>query len=146
MNGGGAVATSLAKLGQVAADAMTQNARQLLRDLNRMGITAYQDQGGRGFAPRYFEPIEALWKNRELTVRVFYNVWQEPLSPADVDPAIAKIRDMKPFQGDDWFDHTGYGETVFPATHPRRADQTVRRGDGTMAPRGAGGCRQTHAP
>ena len=117
MNGGGAVATSLAKLGKVTADAMTQNARQLLRDLNRMGITAYQDQGGRGFAPRYFEPIESLWKNRELTVRVFYNVWQEPLSPADVDPVIAKIREMKPFQGDDWFDHTGYGETVYFPLH-----------------------------
>src|SRR5258706_1062112 len=117
MNGGGAVATSLAKLGKVAADAMTQNARQLLRDLNRMGITAYQDQGGRGFAPRYFEPIEALWKNRELTVRVFYNVWQEPSAPADVDPVIAKIKDMKPFQGDDWFDPTGYGQTVYFPLH-----------------------------
>jgi predicted amidohydrolase YtcJ len=117
MNGGGAVATSLARLGKVASDTMTQNARQLMRDLNRLGITAYQDQGGRGFAPRYFEPIEALWKNRELTVRVFYNLWQEPLSPADVDPVIAKIKDMKPFQGDDWFDNTGYGETVYFPLH-----------------------------
>jgi predicted amidohydrolase YtcJ len=117
LNGGGAVAMSLSKLGKVTAERMTQNARQIMRDLNRMGITAYQDQGGRGFAPRYFEPIEALWKSRELTVRVFYNLWQEPLSSADVDTVIAKIKDMKPFQGDDWFDNTGYGETVYFPLH-----------------------------
>ena len=30
----------------------------------------------------------------------------------DVDAVVAKIKEMKPFQGDDWFDSTGYGETV----------------------------------
>ncbi|HSQ04283.1 MAG TPA: amidohydrolase family protein, partial [Burkholderiales bacterium] len=117
LNGAGAVRVSLAKLGQVANARMIGNARVLMRDLNRLGITAYQDQGGRGFTPRYLEPIGTLAKNRELTVRVFYNLWQEPESPADVDKAIENIRAMKPFQGDDWFDNTGYGETVYFPLH-----------------------------
>ena len=117
LNGGGAVAMSLSKLGQVATDRMTGNARVLMRDLNSMGITAYQDEGGRGFTPRYLEPIHALRKNNELTVRVFYNLWQQPDKPADVDGVIAKIKEMKPFQGDDWFDSTGYGETVYFPLH-----------------------------
>jgi predicted amidohydrolase YtcJ len=117
LNGGGAVRMTLARLGEVALEKMTANARVLLRDLNSMGITAYQDQGGRSFTPRYFEPIRALRKSRELTVRVFYNLWQEPESPKDVDGVIAKIREMKPFQGDDWFDSTGYGETVYFPLH-----------------------------
>jgi hypothetical protein len=117
LNGGGAVRMTLARLGEVATEKMTANARVLLRDLNSMGITAYQDQGGRSFTPRYIEPIRALWKNRELTVRVFYNLWQEPESPKDVDGVLAKIKEMKPFQGDDWFDNTGYGETVYFPLH-----------------------------
>jgi predicted amidohydrolase YtcJ len=117
LNGGGAVKATLAKLGEVAKEKMTANARVLLHDLNSMGITAYQDQGGRGFTPRYFEPIRALWRDHELTARVFYNVWQEPESPKDVDAILPKIKQMKPFQGDDWFDNTGYGETVYFPLH-----------------------------
>lgn len=117
LNGGGSVRVSLAKLGEVALSKMLANARVLLRDLNSMGITAYQDEGGRGFTPRYLEPIQALWKNRELTVRVFYNLWQQPEKPAEVDAVIAKIKEMKPFQGDEWFDSTGYGETVYFPLH-----------------------------
>jgi predicted amidohydrolase YtcJ len=117
LNGGGSVRVSLAKLGEVALNKMLANARVLLRDLNSMGITAYQDEGGRGFTPRYLEPIQALWKNRELTVRVFYNLWQQPEKPAEVDAVIAKIKEMKPFQGDEWFDSTGYGETVYFPLH-----------------------------
>ncbi len=117
LNGGGAVRVTLAKLGDIAMDRMTANARLLMRDLNSMGITAYQDEGGRGFTPRYIEPFHALWKNRELTVRVFYNLWQQPESPKDVDAVVAKIREMKPFQGDAWLDSTGYGETVYFPLH-----------------------------
>lgn len=125
-NGGGAVRMTLSKLGEVSQEKMIANARVLLRDLNQMGITAYQDQGGRSFTPRYFEPIRALQKSRELTVRVFSNLWQEPESPKDVDGAIAKIKEMKPFQGDDWFDNTGYGETIYFPLHDNTLVATTK--------------------
>ena len=50
-------------------------------------------------------------------MRVFYHLWQEPESPKDVDGALTTIKGMKPFQGDDWFDNIGYGETVYFPLH-----------------------------
>jgi len=117
LNGGGAVRFSLSKLGEIAKDRMTRNAKVMFSDLNRMGITTYIDMGGRSFHPRYFEPVRTLAQNRELTVRVYYNLWLEPESPKDVDGVLAQIREMKPFQGDDWFDNVGYGETVYFPLH-----------------------------
>jgi predicted amidohydrolase YtcJ len=50
-------------------------------------------------------------------MRVFYYLWQEPESARDVDVALTTIKSMKPFQGDDWFDNVGYGETVYFPLH-----------------------------
>jgi predicted amidohydrolase YtcJ len=117
MNGGGAVRVALAKLGDVAHTRMVANARLVMRDLNALGITTYQDMGGRGFTPKYFEPMRELDAKREMTVRIFYNLWQEPETPAQVDTALANIKALKPFQGNDWFDNTGYGETLYFPLH-----------------------------
>ncbi len=117
LNGAGAVRGTLSKLGEIAMERMTQNARTLLADLNRMGITSYIDMGGRGFQDKYFEPFRALARDRQLSARVFYYTWYEPETPAQVDDVVAKIKQMKPFQGDDHFDHVGYGETVFFPLH-----------------------------
>ena len=117
LNGGGAVRATLSKLGEVAMTRMTDNAKVMFSDLNRMGMTTYIDMGGRSFAPKYFEPVRALAKQNALTMRVFYHQWQEPESPKDVDSALTVIKGMKPFQGDDWFDNIGYGETVYFPLH-----------------------------
>ena len=117
LNGGGAVRATLAKLGEVAMARMTQNAKVMFAELNRMGMTSYVDMGGRSFHPKYFEPVAALARQRELTMRVFYNQWLEPESPKDVDGVLVRIKEMKPFQGDDWFDNVGYGETVYFPLH-----------------------------
>jgi predicted amidohydrolase YtcJ len=116
-NGAGAVAWTLTKLGEVAATQMQANASALMHNLNSVGLTAYQEMGGRGFGPQHIAPFAALAKAGQLTMRVFYNYWQDPSSPADVDRVIANIANVKPFQGDDWFDNTGYGETVYFPLH-----------------------------
>ena len=116
-NGAGAVAWTLARLGEVASSQMQANARTLMHDLNSVGLTAYQEMGGRGFGPQHIEPFIALSKGGQATLRVFYNYWQDPNSPGDVDRVIANIANVKPFQGDDWFDNTGYGETVYFPLH-----------------------------
>lgn len=46
LNGGPAIALLRDKLGEVARDKAVENARLLMLDLNKMGITAFQDQGG----------------------------------------------------------------------------------------------------
>ena len=117
LNGAPAVRATLAKLGDIAAERMAANARALMADLNRVGITSFIDMGGRGFREKYFEPFEALARADALTTRVFYYTWYEPETPQQVDAVVAKIRQMKPFQGDDRFEQVGYGETVFFPLH-----------------------------
>ncbi len=117
LNGGGAVRVTLAKLGEVPMPKMIENAKAMYAELNRMGMTSYIDMGGRGFAPKYFEPVKALAQQKALTMRVYYHLWLEPESPKDVDAALATIKGMKPFQGDDWFDNLGYGETIYFPLH-----------------------------
>jgi predicted amidohydrolase YtcJ len=117
LNGGGAVRMTLSKLGEVAMAKMTDNAKVMFADLNRMGMTSYIDMGGRSFSPKYFEPVRALAQQKALTMRVFYYLWQEPESATGVDVALTTIKSMKPFQGDDWFDNVGYGETVYFPLH-----------------------------
>ena len=117
LNGGGAVRMTLGRLGEVAMERMIANSRVLMADLNRMGVTAFVDMGGRGFEDKYLEPFGTLARIRELTIRVFYYRWYEPNTPAQVDAVLAKIKEMKPFQGDDYFDHVGYGESVYFPLH-----------------------------
>ncbi len=113
LNGAGALRVVLARLGEVAADKMVDNARALMGYLNRVGITAYQDMGGRGTTPAHLDAFRAAAAQRHMTVRVFYNVFVEPMNPADVDRVVARIGELKPFQGDDWLDLTGFGENVY---------------------------------
>ncbi|TRZ56247.1 MAG: amidohydrolase [Rhodocyclaceae bacterium] len=117
LNGAGAVGATLAKLGEAEMGQMLANAKTLMHDLNKVGITAFQDMGGRGFNLRQIDPFRTLAQKHEMTLRAFYNLWLEPKSPADVDLVLDKIKEMKPFQGDDWFDNTGYGETVYFPLH-----------------------------
>lgn len=124
LNGGGAVAWTLGRLGEVSKERSVENARALMRDLNRMGITAYQEMGGRAFNAGHLEAFRTVWERKQMTVRAFYNIWQEPTSAEGVDKALAVIAGLKPFQGDDWLDHTGYGETVYFPLH----DNLLARG------------------
>jgi predicted amidohydrolase YtcJ len=118
LDGAGSVRMVLSKLPRTGTpEHDVAQARQLLADLNKMGMTAFNDYGGRGFDPKYFEPFRTLARNHELSARVFHAYWLQPESPQDVDPVIEKIRAMKPFQGDNYFDHIGYGETVYFPLH-----------------------------
>ena len=112
---------------------MTENAKLLYADLNRMGMTSYIDMGGRSFADKYFEPVSALAAQNALTMRVFYDRWLEPESAKDVDAVLVKIGEMKPFQGNDWYDNIGYGETVFFPLHDNTLVKETRPSAEAMA-------------
>jgi predicted amidohydrolase YtcJ len=126
LDGAGAVRTALTSLGEIATEKATENARLLMKDLNRLGITAYQEMGGRSFGFHHIEPFKILSDRREMTVRLFYNLWLEPTSPAEVDKVVEHIGQMKPFQGDDYFDLTGYGETVYFPLHDNLLAATAK--------------------
>ena len=117
LNGGPAIGLLRAKLGEVARDKAVENARLLMHDLNKMGITAFQDQGGTGIKASHIEAFRIARDSGQMTVRSFYNYYEEPRSAADVDNLIGRMAQIKPFQGDDWFDLTGYGETLYFPLH-----------------------------
>ena len=116
LNGGAAVGFMRDKLGEVTQQKSVENVRLLMQDLNRMGITAFQDQGGTGAKQSHIDAFRRLRDSGQMTVRSFYNHYEEPRSAADVESLLARLPEIKPFQGDDWLDLTGYGETLyFPA-------------------------------
>jgi predicted amidohydrolase YtcJ len=60
LNGGPAIGLLRDKLGEVARDKAVENARLLMLDLNKMGITAFQDQGGTGMKASHIEAFRML--------------------------------------------------------------------------------------
>jgi predicted amidohydrolase YtcJ len=117
LNGGPAIGLLRDKLGEVARERAVENVRTLMLDLNKMGVTAFQDQGGTGVKASHIEAFRAVHDSEHMTVRSFYNYYEEPRSAADVENLIARMPQIKPFQGDDWFDLTGYGETLYFPLH-----------------------------
>jgi hypothetical protein len=82
-----------------------------------MGITAWLDAGGRGMGEKHYEPYRYLADRGELNVRVFWTTIRQPGTPAEVDKVLAEIAQQRPFQGSDYFDNVGWGESVYaPAT------------------------------
>jgi predicted amidohydrolase YtcJ len=117
LDGGPAIGLLRSKLGEVAREKAVENVRTLMHDLNKMGITSFQDQGGSGTKPSHIEAFRLAHDSEQMTVRSFYNYYEEPRSAADVDNLIGRMAQIKPFQGDDWFDLTGYGETLYFPLH-----------------------------
>jgi len=98
-------------------DKAVENARLLMVDLNKMGITAFQDQGGTGMKASHIEAFRMAHDSGQMTVRSFYNYYEELRLAADVENLISRMGQIKPFQGDDWFDLTGYSETLYFPLH-----------------------------
>ena len=117
LNGGASIGLLRSKLGEVAREKAVENVRLLMADLNKMGITAFQDQGGTGVLPNHIKAFQLAHDAGQMTVRSFYNYYEEPKSAADVENLLARMPSIKPFQGDDWFDLTGYGETLYFPLH-----------------------------
>ena len=126
IEGGGASSFLRRKLpGGDAATRLTY-ARDLQKDLNRMGLTAFIDWGGYGFTDDLYAPFVTLHDKNEMTVRVFHGMWNGAASGEQTEQAVAAVRQLVPFQGDDWFDVLGWGETVFLPLHDNPAPKGVK--------------------
>jgi predicted amidohydrolase YtcJ len=117
VRGAGGVAFVAAKIPLKDQEAWLANTRKLVAYLNSLGITAWADAGGRGMSAKHYEPYRHLAERGELNARVFWLTIRQPATPAQVDQVLAEIPQQKPFQGNDTFDHIGWGESVYgPAT------------------------------
>ena len=100
LNGGPSIGLLRSKLGEVARDEAVENARLLMADLNKMGITAFQDQGGTRVNPNHIKAFQLAHDFGQMTVRSFYNYYEEPRSAADVEDLLGRMPGIKPFQGE----------------------------------------------
>ena len=117
LTGGGVSSFFRNKIPMGTAAQQVESVRTHLRDLNQMGLTTSVDWGGYGFTEDWYEPFRVLHRKNALTMRVFHGTWYNTVNAADVDKAVAQIREMKAFQGDDMMDRIGFGETVLLPLH-----------------------------
>ena len=113
VRGAGGVAFVAARVPLQNQEAWLANTRKLVSYLNSMGVTAWLDAGGRGMGAKHYEPYRYLADRGELTIRLFWTTIRQPATPAQVDAVLGEIRDLKPFQGNDYFDNVGWGKSVF---------------------------------
>ena len=88
--------------------------RLMIRDLNRMGLTAF---GSAGCEQDVLHLYQSWAARRELNVRVFCITGQGAGTPPQVDQALPRIAQMKLFQGNETLDHVVYGESVYGPLH-----------------------------
>ncbi len=131
VRGGGGVAFVAARIPMFDQDAWLANTRKLVTYLKSLGITAWLDAGGRGMGAEHYEPYRRLAERGELNARVFWTTIRQPATPAQADAVIREIAEQKPFQGDDYFDQVGWGESVYGpvTTQLLRATSNTRAED-----------------
>jgi predicted amidohydrolase YtcJ len=113
VSGAGGVAYVAAKVPLPAPEVWLASARQMVAYLNAMGITAWLDAGGRGMGAEHYRPYRTLAERGELNARVFWTTIRQPATPAEVDEVLPEIARQRPFQGNDYFDNVGWGESVY---------------------------------
>ena len=113
IRGAGGVAFVAAKVPLYEKDEWLANTRKLVTELNSLGITGWLDAGGRGMGAKHYEPYKYLADRGELNARAFYTTIRQPATPEQVDKVIAEIQQQKSFQGNDYFDNIGWGESTY---------------------------------
>src|SRR5262245_43295008 len=113
VRGAGGVAFVAAKIPLKDSEAWLANTRKYVTYLNSMGVTGWLDAGGRGMGARHYAPYQQLAERGELNARIYWTTIRQPATPAQVDKVLPEIQALKPFQGNDYFDHVGWGETVY---------------------------------
>jgi predicted amidohydrolase YtcJ len=113
VRGAGGVAFVAAKIPLYEFEAWLANTRNFVSYLNSMGITGWLDAGGRGMGAKHYEPYRHLAERGELNARVYWTTIRQPATPEQVDKMLAEIQTLRPFQGNDYFDHVGWGETLY---------------------------------
>ncbi|HJV35179.1 amidohydrolase [Geomonas sp.] len=103
---------SLAKGPKLSFDDQINSTRHFMRELNRLGLTSVIDAGG-GFQnyPDDYKVIGQLASNREMTLRIAYNLFtQHP--KGELEDFTNWVRTATPGQGDDFYRLNGAGEML----------------------------------
>jgi predicted amidohydrolase YtcJ len=127
----GGVAFVAAKIPLPDKEKWIDNTRKLVAELNAMGLTCWLDAGGRGMSAEHYEPYKYLAERGELNARAFWTTIRQPANPEQVEKVLVEIPRQKPFQGNDYFDNVGWGESVYApvTTQLLRAESNTKPED-----------------
>jgi len=113
IEGAGGVAFIAEKLPLPGPQEWQENVKVYASYLNRLGITAWYDAGGRGIDERHYQAYQSLVDQGKLTVRAFYSTMRSPSTPQEMDKTLLEVGLQKPFQGNDFLSNIGWGESVY---------------------------------
>ena len=102
----------VAKLPTASGADIEASTRLMMRDLNRMGLTAF---GSAGCEADVLPTFRKLADQGQLNVRV--GCITSPAGGGNLDQLLPRIAQMKLFQGDAYIDSIFYGESVFGPLH-----------------------------
>jgi predicted amidohydrolase YtcJ len=103
-----------ARLPKVAPEQLEASSLQLVKDMNRAGLTTFGVAGCNADVLEIFEKWKAEGR---LPVRVFCIGGAAAGTPEQVDRSIQQIGQMKLFQGDRSIDNVFFGESVYTPLH-----------------------------
>jgi len=103
---------TLAKGPKLPLEYQVNSTRQFMRELNRLGVTSAIDAGG-GFQnyPEDYATIEQLARNKQLTIRIAYNLFTQRKGQ-ELEDFQQWTSMVSPGQGDDFLRHNGAGEML----------------------------------
>lgn len=91
-----------------------EGTKEYFRELNRLGMTAVQDVTGGGLFPQHYRPVQKVWQDGELTLRVAWHFM--PQVRGKEFELIQQHTAMLPMGlGDDMFRFHGLGESITAA-------------------------------
>jgi len=103
-----------ARLPKVAPEQLEASSLQLVKDMNRAGLTSFGVAGCNADVLEIFQK----WKAQDrLPLRVFCIGGAAAGSPDQVERSIQQIGQMKLFQGDNYIDNVLFGESVYTPLH-----------------------------
>jgi predicted amidohydrolase YtcJ len=101
-----------AKLPTASGAEVEASTRLMMKDLNRMGLTAF---GSAGCEAEALPAFRKLADQGQLNVRV--GCITSPTGGGNIDQLLPRIGQMKLFQGDSYIDQIFYGESVYGPLH-----------------------------
>ena len=103
-----------AKIPGPTFDEQVEGTKRYFRELNRLGMTAVNDVNGGGLWPQHYAPIQKVWKDGQLTVRVGWH-FQPQVRGKEFEMTTAHTAMLPMGYGDDMFRFQGLGESITAA-------------------------------
>jgi predicted amidohydrolase YtcJ len=99
------------KLPRPTFEQQVDGTRRFFRELNRLGLTGIGDPGGNNLPPSEYQALFKVWRDRQMTVRVTYNL-NGQTAGSEIEEFQSLTRLLPAAFGDEMLRFSGLGERV----------------------------------